>query len=460
MLVTTKTEEILQKQRCFFQTGKTRAIDFRREALKTLKHLLIADREKILLALKQDFNKSNFESIETELLFCTRQIDYTLKNLKSWIKPDKVPASLFQLPASARIVAEPLGIILIIGAWNYPVQLTLSPLISAIAAGNCAIIKPSEITSRTSVAIAHLIGQAFPSEYITVIEGGKDIVRDLIAHKFDRIFFTGSSRVGQIIMEAAAKHLTPVTLELGGKSPCIIEPDIDLDITARRVAWGKFLNCGQTCIAPDYVLIHRSIKTAFLKKIQEKIEQFYGSDPERSPDYAKIVNDFHFQRLLSAIEPQKVVIGGKSNAETRYIAPTVMDGVTWDDRIMEEEIFGPILPVLEYEDLEAAIAQINARPKPLALYLFTNKKKTRERVLQATSSGNVCLNDTLMQIVSEHLPFGGVGESGMGTSHGKIGFNTFSHQKSILQRSFWLDLPLRYPPYTEIKAKFFNFFLR
>lgn len=460
MLATTKTEEILQKQRSFFQTGTTKAIEFRIETLKTLKRSLIDDREEILQALKQDFHKSYFEGVETELLFCTRQIDYALKNLKSWTKPKKVPAALFQLPASARVVAEPLGIVLIIGAWNYPVQLTISPLISAIAAGNCAIVKPSEITPHTSIAIANLIRKIFSPEYITVVEGGKEIVQDLIAHKFDRIFFTGSSRVGKIIMEAAAKHLTPVTLELGGKSPCIIEPDIDLDKTARRIAWGKFLNCGQTCIAPDYVLIHRSIKSVFLNKLKENIEQFYGTDPEQSPDYARIVNDFHFQRLLSAIEPQKVVIGGQSNAETCYIAPTVMNDVTWSDRIMEEEIFGPILPVLEYEDLEAAIAQINDRPKPLALYLFTHDRTTQKRVLQTTSSGNVCLNDTVMQIVSEYLPFGGVGESGMGTSHGKMGFDTFSHQKSILQRSFLLDLPLRYPPYTQFKAKFFNFFLR
>ncbi|MEM9541162.1 MAG: aldehyde dehydrogenase [Cyanobacteria bacterium P01_E01_bin.42] len=459
-MLATKTDDFIEKQNHFFQTGKTKELHFRIEALKKLKHLLITNKEDLLLALKQDFNKPSFESIETELVFCTRQIDYVLKNLKSWTKPKRVPADLFQLPASARIIAEPLGVVLIIGAWNYPVQLTLSPLISAIAAGNCAIVKPSEITARTSIAIANLIRQAFPPEYITAIEGGKEVVQDLIAHKFDRIFFTGSSKVGKIIMEAAAKHLTPVTLELGGKSPCIIEPDANIEITAKRVVWGKFLNCGQTCIAPDYVLIHRSVKTAFLDKIEEKIAEFYGSDPEKSPDYARIVNDFHFQRLLEAIAPQKVAIGGKSNAETRYISPTVMDNVTWSDRIMEEEIFGPILPLIEYDDLEDAIAQISARPKPLALYLFTQNQNTQKRVLQATSSGTVCLNDTVMQIVSEHLPFGGVGESGMGTSHGKIGFDTFSHQKSILQNSFWFDLPLRYPPYTQIKAQFFNFFLR
>ena len=459
MLTTTKTEEILQKQRHFFQRGQTRTLDFRRDRLKTLKHFLLEDKREILAALKQDFNKSSFEGLETELVFCAREIDFVLKNLKSWVKPAKVPIDLFQFPASARIVAEPLGIVLIIGAWNYPIQLVLSPLIAAIGAGNCAIVKPSEIAPHSSVAIANLIRKAFSPEYITVVEGGKEVVQDLISHKFDRIFFTGGAKVGKIIMEAAAKHLTPVTLELGGKSPCIVEPDIDIEKTARRVAWGKFVNCGQTCIAPDYILIHRSIKKDFLDKIKIKIEQFYGTDPEQSPDYARIINDFHFRRLLDLIDPQKVIMGGKNNAETRYLAPTVMNDILWSDRVMEEEIFGPILPVLEYENIEDAIAQINARPKPLSLYLFTQNKTTQKRVLQATSSGNVCCNDILMQIVSEHLPFGGVGESGMGAYHGKIGFDTFSHQKSVLKRSFWLDLPLRYPPYKG-KEKLFDFFLR
>ncbi|WP_204103700.1 MULTISPECIES: aldehyde dehydrogenase [Spirulina sp. CCY15215] len=459
MLVATEITEIFKKQRRFFQTGKTKNIDFRREQLKSLKSFIIEDREELLAALKKDFNKSNLEGLETELVFCVREINHSLKHLKSWTKSKQVTADLFQLPASAKIIAEPLGIILIIGAWNYPIQLAIAPLIAAIAAGNCAIVKPSEIAPHSSVAIANLIRKVFSPEYITVVEGGKEIVQDLLTHQFDHIFFTGGARVAKIVMEAAAKYLTPVTLELGGKSPCIIEPDIDVEKVAKRVAWGKFINCGQTCIAPDYVLIHHSIKAAFIDKIKAKIKQFYGNNPEISPDYARIINDFHFQRLLSLIDPKKVIIGGENNPETRYIAPTVMNGVTWRDRIMEEEIFGPILPMLEYENLEDAIAEINARPKPLSLYLFTHNKTTQERVLTATSSGNVCINDTLMQITSANLPFGGVGNSGMGAYHGKIGFDTFSHQKSVLNRSFLLDLPLRYPPY-EGKLKFFNFFLR
>ncbi|MEA5468245.1 aldehyde dehydrogenase [Spirulina sp. 06S082] len=459
MLIATETTEILKKQRIFFQTGKTKNIDFRCERLKALKSFIINDREELLDALKQDFNKSNLEGLETELVFCVREINHTLKHLKSWTKSRKITADLFQLPASAKIIAEPLGIILIIGAWNYPIQLAIAPLISAIAAGNCAIVKPSEIAPHSSVAIANLIRKAFSPEYIAVVEGGKEIVQDLLTHQFDSIFFTGGAKVGKIVMEAAAKYLTPVTLELGGKSPCIIEPDIDVEKVAKRVAWGKFINCGQTCIAPDYVLIHHSIKVIFIAKIKDQIKQFYGTNPETSPDYARIINDFHFQRLSSLIDPKKVVIGGEKNPETRYIAPTVMNDVTWRDRIMEEEIFGPVLPILEYHNLEDAIAEINARPKPLSLYLFTHNQTTQERVLTATSSGNVCINDTLMQIASSHLPFGGVGNSGMGAYHGKIGFETFSHQKSVLNRSFLLDLPLRYPPYKG-KLKFFNFFLQ
>lgn len=455
----TATTETLKKQRQFFQSEKTKNIDFRREQLKALKRFIIEDKKVLLSALKKDFNKSEFEGLETELVFCVREIDYVLKQLKSWMKPKKVPWDLFQFPASAKIIAEPLGTVLIIGAWNYPIQLVISPLIAAMAAGNCAIVKPSEIAPHSSVAIANLLRKAFPPEYIAVVEGGKEIVKDLLKHQFDRIFFTGGARVGKIILEAAAKYLTPVTLELGGKSPCIIEPDIDVEKVAKRVVWGKFINCGQTCIAPDYVLIHHSIKAVFLEKIKDQIEQFYGKNPEDNPDYARIINDFHFQRLVALIDSQKVMIGGENNPETRYIAPTIMNEVTWRDRIMEEEIFGPILPILEYHHLQDAIAQINARPKPLSLYLFTHNKTTQEQVLAATSSGNICINDTLMQIVSSHLPFGGVGNSGMGAYHGKIGFDTFSHQKSVVHRSFLLDLPLRYPPY-EGKLKFFNFFLR
>ncbi|MGB0561830.1 MAG: aldehyde dehydrogenase [Spirulinaceae cyanobacterium] len=441
------TQPLIAAQRAFFATGQTQPYDFRIEQLRKLQEAIAAYEDKILAALQQDLHKPAFEAVAAEVIFNQEEITYALKHLKRWLRPQRVSAPLSQQPASAQIVPEPLGVVLIIAPWNYPFQLMIGPLIGAIAAGNCAILKPSELAPHTAAVIKDLIAATFDPAYITVVEGGKEVTQELLQHRFDHIFFTGGTAVGKIIMRAAAEHLTPVTLELGGKSPCIVEPDAHLEYSARRIAWGKFINAGQTCIAPDYLLVHESIKDALLAKVKAAVQEFYGDDPAQSEDYCRIISDRHFERLSGLIDPTQVIFGGQTDASERYIAPTILDNVTWDDPIMAEEIFGPILPVLTYQDWDDAIAQINARPKPLALYLFSSDKARQEQVLNQTASGGVCLNDTIMQVGVTTLPFGGVGDSGMGAYHGKTSFDTFSHTKSVLKRNFWFDLKLRYPPY-------------
>ncbi|MEG3926917.1 aldehyde dehydrogenase [Microcoleus sp. D3_18a_C4] len=437
--------DIIQQQRQFFATGKTKDVDFRLEQLKKLKSAIELNQSRIVDAVKTDLGRPEFEAYLE--IASIAEVNYALKNLKSWVKPRKVPASIDQFPASARIYPEPLGVVLIIGPWNYPFQLMISPLVGAIAAGNCALLKPSEIASHTSEVIADMISKTFDPAYVAAVEGGVEISQQLLAEKFDHIFFTGGTKIGRIVMEAAAKHLTPVTLELGGKSPCIVDSDIQVEYTAKRIAWGKFLNAGQTCIAPDYLLVDKKVKPALMTAIKTAIHEFYGDDPQTSPDYSRIINQRQLDRLSGFIKDGEIVVGGEVKPEDRYIAPTVLDRVSWDSPVMQDEIFGPILPVLEYDDFGEAIAQINARPKPLALYLFSKNKEKQERVLRETSSGGVCLNDTVMQVGVKDLPFGGVGDSGIGSYHAKASFDTFSHQKSVLQKSFLLDLKWRYAPY-------------
>jgi aldehyde dehydrogenase (NAD+) len=376
-----------------------------------------------------------------------QEVDYAIKHLRSWVKPKKVSVPLTQMPGRAKIYAEPLGVVLIISPWNYPLQLAVSPLIGAIAAGNCALVKPSEIAPHTSKVLAELVEKTFDPNYIAVVEGGVEVSQAVLEEKFDHIFFTGGTAIGKIVMQAAAKQLTPVTLELGGKSPCIVDPDTNLKTTAKRITWGKFVNAGQTCIAPDYLLVDRRIKAALMDETQKNIQAFYGDNPAQSPDYARIVSHKHCSRLAELIDPQKVISGGEVNLDDRYIAPTVMDSVTWDDPVMQDEIFGPILPILEYDDITEAIEQINRRPKPLALYLFTHNQQLQQRVLRDTSSGGVCINDTILQVGVTELPFGGVGDSGIGHYHGKASFDTFSHAKSVFFKPFWLDFAIRYAPY-------------
>lgn len=445
MLTQVPVTDIIRKQRDFFATGKTKDVKWRMEQLKRLKQAVVDDQEAIINAVKADLGRPEFEAY-FEIAAIT-EINYAIKHLKSWVKPKKVGVGLEQFPASGKIYPEPLGVVLIISPWNYPFQLLISPLVGAIAAGNCAVLKPSEISAHTSTAIANLIQKTFDPAYIAVVEGDADTSKALLAEKFDHIFFTGGTAIGKIVMEAAAKHLTPVTLELGGKSPCIVDADTDLKDTAKRITWGKYLNAGQTCIAPDYLLVDQQIKSDLLTEVQKCVRDFYGQEPEKSPDYARIISHRHFDRLVPLLKDGEIVIGGQTRPEDKYIAPTVIDGVSWDSPVMEEEIFGPILPVLEYQDLNDAIAQINARPKPLALYLFSKDKHKQQYVLQQTSSGGVCINDTVMQVGVTTLPFGGVGDSGMGNYHGKASFDTFSHFKSVLKKGFWFDLNWRYPPY-------------
>ncbi|NJR64249.1 MAG: aldehyde dehydrogenase [Leptolyngbyaceae cyanobacterium CRU_2_3] len=438
---------ILRQQRAFFGTGKTREIEFRLERLKRLRHVIKDQQEAILAAVQADLNKPAVEAYISEIGFVVTEINYAIKHLRAWAKPKSVAVPLEQLPAKAQVYAEPLGVVLIIAPWNYPVHLTLLPLVGAIAAGNCALIKPSELAPASSRLIANLIQTVFESSYIAVVEGDVEVSQAILDEKFDHIFFTGSTAIGKIVMQAAARHLTPVTLELGGKNPCIVDAEVHLEHAAKRIVWGKFINAGQTCVAPDYLLVDRRIKPALISAIKTAIREFYGEYPAESPDYAHIINLKQFTRLQELLRTSNVVMGGETIADRKYIAPSVVDQVSWDDQAMQDEIFGPILLVLEYDKLEEAIAQINARPKPLALYLFSKNLQWQQRVLQQISSGGVCINDTVLHMVPSTLPFGGVGNSGMGSYHGKAGFDTFSHKRSVLSKPFWLDLPWRYPPY-------------
>ena len=451
MLTTTPVSELITSQRQFFTTGKTKDVNFRIAQLKKLKQAIKENQNDILSALKADLNKPEFESF-FELLV-TQDIDHALKQIKSWVKSKKAKVNLNLLPGSAQIIPEPLGTVLIIGPWNYPFSLMISPLIGAIAAGNCAILKPSEVAPQTSQVVAKLIQETFDPSYITVVEGAVETAQQLLAENFDHIFFTGGTKVGKIIMEAAAKNLTPVTLELGGKSPCVVDTEIDLKETAKRITWGKFLNAGQTCIAPDYLLVNQQIKADLVTEIKQCIENFYGTNPAESPDFARIISDRQFSRLESLLQDGDIITGGKTNLQERYISPTLMENVSLEAPLMEEEIFGPILPILEYNNLTEAINFINQRPKPLALYLFSKNKQKQTQILENTSSGGVCLNDTVMQFSVTDLPFGGVGNSGIGSYHGKYSFDTFSHFKSVLRKPFRFDLNLRYAPYEQKLAQ-------
>jgi len=456
MLTSTPIQQIVGIQRQFFATGKTKELDFRLQQLNKLKVAIKDNDRAILDSLYADLHKPEFEGCFE--IAVTQDIDFALKNLKSWVKPKKVKLPLVQMPGSARIYPEPFGVALIIGPWNYPFSLLISPLIGAIAAGNCTILKPSEVAPNTSQVVAKIIKETFEPEFIAVIQGGVETSQQLLEEKFDHIFFTGGTKVGKIIMEAAAKHLTPVTLELGGKSPCIVDCDLNLTEAAKRIVWGKLINAGQTCVAPDYLLVDRQIKSDLLVEMQKCINDFFASDPANSPDYARIINQKQFDRLTGFLRDGNIVIGGETNASDRYIAPTVIDGVTLDAPIMQEEIFGPILPVIEYENLDSALEIVNNRPKPLALYIFSRNKKVQQRILQVTSSGGVCINDTVLQVGVSELPFGGVGNSGMGNYHGVASFNTFSHHKSVLTKSFLLELNWRYAPYKEKLAQFKKMF--
>jgi acyl-CoA reductase-like NAD-dependent aldehyde dehydrogenase len=438
---------LIAEQRAHFASGITKPAAYRRNQLLALKQAINDRRPAILTALAHDLRKPELESYIAELRAVLWEINHALNNLSQWVNPQSVNSGLLTFPATGAIYPEPLGVVLIISAWNYPFTLALLPLVGAIAAGNCAIIKPSESAPATSRLLAELVAATFPAGEIAVVEGDATVCRQLLAEKFDYLFFTGGAKIGREVMAAAATHLTPVTLELGGKSPCIVEPDIDLAETAKRIAWGKCLNAGQTCLAPDYLLVHEKVGQKLIAEIGQALQSFYGDDIAASADYGRIINEQHFCRLKRLLNMGEIIFGGQTNPLDRFIAPTLMANVPPESELMQDEIFGPLLPVVEYRELGEAIAFINGRPKPLALYLFTKSRAQQERIIHGTSSGGICINDTIFQVCSMDLPVGGVGESGMGRYRGKASFQTFSHYKSVLRRSFRCENSLRYPPY-------------
>ncbi|WP_209124843.1 aldehyde dehydrogenase [Alkalihalobacillus sp. BA299] len=437
-------EQLLQLQRNYFYSGETKDVHFRIQQLKKLKNAIKANEKKLSDALRKDLNKSDFESYLTELGVLYNEITEAVKHVKAWAKPRKVKMPITHVGSDSYIYPEPYGVSLIISPWNFPVNLTIAPIIGAIAAGCCAIVKPSELTPNTSGILAHLLKQTFEDRYIAVVEGDVATSKALLALNFDHIFFTGSVTVGKVVMEAAAKHLTPITLELGGKSPTIVHKDAKLDVAAKRIAWGKFTNAGQTCVAPDYLLIHKSIKERFLEKLMYQIKDQFGDDVTQNSDYPRVVNGSHFDRLLSYMKDGTIVFGGRSIRERLFIAPTILENVTWNSAVMEEEIFGPILPVIEYETEQEVIDMVRKRPNSLALYLFAENKKMEQVVLKHLSFGGGCINDVIYHVGTTRLPFGGVGSSGIGAYHGKYSFDAFSHEKGVMHQSTKIDIPFRY----------------
>jgi aldehyde dehydrogenase (NAD+) len=432
--------------RVYFAEGKTRELSFRIEQLKALRKAIVDNEQAIFDALEADLKKPAFEAYAGETAIVVNEIDYMLKHLAGWVKPKKVRTPLAHFPSRSYSFSEPYGVTLIIGPWNFPVQLMLAPLVGAIAAGNCALLKPSIAAPRTSHLLTDIIGEIFDPAYISIMEGGAETAQMLLEEQFDHIFFTGGPAVGRLVMAAAARHLTPITLELGGKNPCIVDADTHLEYTARRIVWGKFFNAGQSCVAVDYLLVQKSVKQALLDRLARFVHQFYGSDPAQSPDFGRIIDDGHFDRLARLLGTGRIITGGTSDRASRYIAPTIIDGILGHEQIMEEEIFGPLLPVIEYDDLSQAISFVNKRPKPLALYFFSRNKSLQDRVLRETAAGGGCINDTVIHETT-CLPFGGVGPSGIGKYHGKASFDAFSHERSVMKSGFLFDIPLRYPPY-------------
>ncbi|MFL5784715.1 MAG: aldehyde dehydrogenase family protein, partial [Bacteriovoracaceae bacterium] len=421
---------LMERQRAFFATGKTRDVSFRLEALKKLQHILLNYEKEIGDALKADLGKPFLEAYTSEIAYVKEDLHFVMKRLTKWARPQKVSSPMVTWPARSLIIPEPYGNTLIIAPWNYPFQLTISPLIGAIAAGNTAILKPSEVTPRTQELLVRLMNSTFPSEYIFCVGGGVEESQSLLDQRVDFIFFTGSTKVGRIVAEKAAKYLTPTCLELGGKSPCIVDKNIDMKTTARRIVWGKFLNAGQSCVAPDYVLIHKDIYDTFSKEITNTITEFFGNDPHKSDSLGRVVNTAHFDRLQKLVEPSKVIMSTPSVREEKFMAPPVMKDVGWNDRVMGEEIFGPVMPLMSYNNLDEVMKNIQTREKPLALYLFTTDSNVQERVLSNLSYGGACVNDTMIHLTNPMLPFGGVGESGVGSYHGRQSFDLFSHKKS------------------------------
>lgn len=451
---------LVAKQKRYFSTGATRNPEMRISALKRLREAILRHEGRLCAALRKDLGKSAGESYRCEIGLTLNEISFQIRHLKEWSRPRPHKTGFANYPGTSFTIREPYGCVLIMSPWNYPFLLCMEPLVGAVAAGNCCILKPSAYSPASSAAVKALVEDVFREEYVAVVEGGREENNTLLEERFDYIFFTGSVAVGKTVMEKAAAHLTPVTLELGGKSPCIVDATADLKLAAARIAFGKYLNCGQTCVAPDYLLIERHVKEEFLELFAKAVRRMYGADPLANPDWGKIINRKHFNRLLGLMEGRHIVFGGESDSRTLKIAPTVIDHVSGEDAVMKEEIFGPILPVITFDKIKDAFAYVAGGEKPLAAYLFTGRRETEREFLRRLSFGGGCINDTVMHLATSHMGFGGVGNSGMGSYHGRKSFETFSHEKSILRKCGRTDLPLRYQPYGRTKDRLVRLFLK
>ena len=454
-------EELLQEQKKYYQSGATIPVEFRIAQLKKLYETIKRHEQEIEEALKADLGKSAYEGFMCETGLVLSEITYMIRKTKKFAAPKKVPTPLAQFSSKSFIQPVPYGNVLIMSPWNYPFLLSMDPLVDAIAAGNTAIVKPSAYSPATGKIVEKLIEECFPRGYVAVVSGGRAENAALLEQKFDLVFFTGSQAVGKEVLRHTAEHLTPAVLELGGKSPCVVDASADLKLAAKRIVFGKYLNCGQTCVAPDYVLCEEKIKAEFVKEVKKQILLQYGEKPLENSDYGKIINEKHFKRLLGLIDPEKVIAGGEADPSSCRIAPTVLDNVTYEDAVMKEEIFGPILPILTFRDFDEMIRELKEKDRPLAFYLFSDDRRHQERVTKELSYGGGCINDVVIHLATSEMGFGGVGASGMGSYHGKAGFETFSHRKSIVDKKTWIDLPMRYQPYgNKIYEKLLHLFLK
>ena len=452
-------KDILQQQNHFFSSGKTIPAEFRLKQLESLKEAMIRHEADLAAALKEDLGKSRMESYMCEIGLTLSELTWMQKHLRSLVREKRVATPLAQFAAKSFRSPSPYGTVLIMSPWNYPVLLTFDPLIDAIAAGNTAVVKPSAYAPCTFNVMKTMIEECFPAHYVAVVDGGRAENQALLQQRFDMIFFTGGKTVGREVLRHAAEYLTPVTLELGGKSPCIVDSTAKIRLAAKRIVFGKYLNCGQTCVAPDYILCDKRIRDELITAILAEIEKQFGKEPLKNPNYGKIINEKHFERILGLINGEKLVYGGQSEPESLRIAPTVLNNITWDDAVMGEEIFGPLLPILTFDTLDEALDTVEAHPHPLALYFFSEDKAAQKKVLDTCRFGGGCINDTIIHLATSDMPFGGVGESGMGSYHGRVGFETFSHYRSIVDKKTWMDLPIRYQKYTGLKEKMMRMFL-
>ncbi len=453
-------KDILQQQNHFFSSGKTIPAEFRLKQLESLKEAMIRHEADLAAALKEDLGKSRMESYMCEIGLTLSELTWMQKHLRSLMRSKRVSTPAAQFAAKSFRSPSPYGTVLIMSPWNYPVLLTLDPLIDAIAAGNTAVVKPSAYAPCTFDVMKTMIEECFPAHYVAVVDGGRAENQALLQQRFDMIFFTGGKTIGREVLRHAAEYLTPVTLELGGKSPCIVDSTAKIRLAAKRIVFGKYLNCGQTCVAPDYILCDKRIRDELITAILAEIEKQFGKEPLKNPNYGKIINEKHFERILGLINGEKLVYGGQSEPESLRIAPTVLNNITWDDAVMGEEIFGPLLPILTFDTLDEALDTVESHPHPLALYFFSEDKAAQKKVLDTCRFGGGCINDTIIHLATSDMPFGGVGESGMGSYHGRVGFETFSHYRSIVDKKTWMDLPIRYQKYTGLKEKMMRMFLK